>query len=128
VACQGGTVAYPSLCHAKADLGDSLTDCLLVDAALVANPNPNGSGRHNGAGAASSASAAAAAMPAAATTAAGPVDLIIPGGSEGCSDRTGDAQGDDDDATLVLCDGDMLFAGWCDAYRHHFTKEQCEEY
>jgi hypothetical protein len=103
---------FPSLCHAKQALGDSLTDCLLVDAAPVAvgnDGNPN-----DGAAAASIATTTAAGT----STDGPPIDV--------CSEHSVDD--DQGVVPLVVCDGDMLFAGWCDAFRHHFTKEQCEEY
>jgi hypothetical protein len=112
---------FPSLCHAKQALGDSLTDCLLVDAApVVTNDNPN-----DGAAAASIATTTSAAADIA--------ESPIHGGgttatSEGCTEPSGGVDDDQGVVPLVVCDGDMLFAGWCDALQHHYTKEQCEEY
>jgi hypothetical protein len=106
VSCQQGTLTFPSLCHAKLELGDRLTGCILVDSDPLVG------------------------APARAQANDDPIDpaMVDPSQEEvslaslDCSEVGGEAK---DDKVPVICSGDMIFASWCDAHRRGFTVDDC---
>jgi hypothetical protein len=119
VSCQQGTLTFPSLCHAKQELGEGLTDCILVDSdPLVRFDDDADDG----------ASGTARVQEDEDPTILDPSQLPSAAASLASLDCSEAGEQEVAAKVPVICSGDMIFSSWCDALRRGFIEEDCQAF